>query len=238
MNIEKVLFSWSGGKDSAMALHEVLGEDRLEVVALMTTVADPFRRISHHGVREELLDLQSASLGLPIHKLRLPGLQCTNEIYESKMREALLAYRDQGVGTVVFGDIFLEDLRQYREKNLQEIGMSALFPLWRRDTTELVETFDDLGFRATISCIDGEKLDKVFAGRRVDRDLLRDLPAGVDPCGENGEYHSFAHAGPIFDGPIEIEVGEVVQRDTRFFADLLPRNVSLGVDERTLGDNE
>ena len=222
---ERVVFSWSGGKDSALALHEIRRSGRYEVVALLTTVAEQYKRISHHGVREELLDMQAEAVGLPLDKLYLPAnapLPCTNAQFEELMGRALAKYHAAGVLLVAHGDIFLQDLRDYRERNLAKVGMKGLFPLWRRDTTELLRTFIQSGFKAYLSCVDGQKLGEAFAGRAVDAALLGDLPAGVDPCGEYGEYHSFVYDGPIFQRPVPVRVGEVVLRDTRYYADLLP----------------
>lgn len=218
----KLVLSWSGGKDSAMALAELRESGEYEIVSLLTTVAQEYDRISHHGVRAELLDQQAAAVGVPLHKLYLPRDRCTNEEYETLMRRTMLAYRDAGIEGVAFGDIFLEDLRAYRERNLATVGLKGIFPLWHRDTRELVETFIGRGFRALLACVDATKLVRAFAGRSIDADFLRDLPAEVDPCGENGEFHSFVYDGPIFTCPVPVTVGEIVGRDTRFFADLLP----------------
>lgn len=220
---KKIALSWSGGKDSSLALHEIQQRGDFEVVSLLTSIADEYQRISHHGVREELLDQQAAAIDLPLDKIYLPvrpAQPCTNEIYEEIMRDAMLNYKRRGIDTVAFGDIFLEDLRVYRERNLAKVDMHGHFPIWRRDTGELVQTFIDLGFRAYISCAEA-KLGESFAGRAIDRELLEDLPEDVDPCGEYGEYHSFVYAGPIFRHPLEVTVGEVVCRDTRWYADLL-----------------
>jgi uncharacterized protein (TIGR00290 family) len=225
---EKVVLSWSGGKDSAMALHALLRDDRYEVIGLLTSVAEEYKRISHHGVREELLDMQAESIGLPLDKLYLPsdgGVPCTNEHYEKLMREVLQPYCDSGVMLVAHGDIFLEDLRAYREKNLARLGMRGVFPLWKRDTAQLIQTFIRSGFKAYLSCVEG-KLGAAFAGRAIDADLITDLPDGIDPCGEYGEFHSFVYDGPIFREPVNVVVGEVVCRDTRYFADLLPAGSS------------
>jgi uncharacterized protein (TIGR00290 family) len=218
---EKVVLSWSGGKDSAMALYELRGSPRYEVVALLTTVASEFDRVSHHGVRVELLEQQAASVGVALHKLYLPPDRCTNEEYAALMERTMLAYRAAGVEAVAFGDIFLEDLRAYRERNLARVGMRGVFPIWHRDTADLVRTFIRLGFKAYLTCVDGTKLGRRFAGRAIDAPLLRDLPPEVDPCGENGEFHSFVYDGPIFGWPVAVTVGEVVSRDIRYFADLL-----------------
>jgi uncharacterized protein (TIGR00290 family) len=222
---EKVVFSWSGGKDSALALHQILDDARYDVVGLLTTVAGQYGRISHHGVREELLRRQAAAIGLPLEVVYLPmnsTVPCTNEQYEELMAAVMARYAAAGVRTVGHGDIFLEDLRAYRDRNLARAGMRGLYPLWKRDTTELVHDFVSLGFRAYLCCVDGQKLGEEFAGRSLDLDLLTDLPADVDPCGEYGEYHSFVYAGPIFRQALSVQRGIVVDRDGRFYADLLP----------------
>ena len=205
-----------------MALHALLKSSRYKVVSLLTTVSEQYERISHHGVRVELLEQQAAALGIPLHKLYLPQANCSLEDYEALMGKAMLEYRDKDVLTVAFGDVFLQDLREYREHNLAKVGMVAIFPIWSRDTTEIVQTFIALGFKAYLTCVDSEKLGSQFAGRLIDTDLIHDLPDGVDPCGENGEYHSYVYDGPIFKWPVGLSVGEVVLRDVRYFADLIP----------------
>jgi uncharacterized protein (TIGR00290 family) len=219
---EKVILSWSGGKDSAMALHALLESGLYEIVSLLTTVSKQYERISHHGVRVELLEQQAAALGIPLHKLYLTQENCSLEDYEAVMKKVMLEYKDNDVLTVAFGDVFLQDLREYRERNLAKVGMEAIFPIWGRDTTEIVQTFIALGFKAYLTCVDSEKLGREFAGHPIDADLIRDLPDGVDPCGENGEFHSFVYDGPIFQRPVDVSVGEVVLRDVRYFADLVP----------------
>ena len=231
---EPILFCWSGGKDSAMALHTLLQQPDVHVVALLTTVtegrvpgfvlANPGStddRIAMHGVRRELLVRQAESIGLPLHEVRIPP-QCVNSIYEARMEEALRLFYNQGVRKVAFGDIFLEDLRAYREKNLARIGMTALFPIWKRDTRELIRFFHQQRFRAVAACIDTKVLDPSFAGRELDESFFRDLPPAADPCGENGEFHTFVFDGPIFQSPIAIRTGEIVNRDGFIFCDLLP----------------
>ena len=218
---EPILFCWSGGKDSAMALHALLQQPQFRVVALLTTVTEGYERISMHGVRRELLRQQAESIGLPLHEVQIPP-QCVNPIYEARMEQATCFFYGQGVRKVAFGDIFLEDLRAYREKNLARIGMTALFPIWKRDTCELIRQFHTLRFRAIAVCIDTKALAPSFAGRELDESFFCDLPSGVDPCGENGEFHTFVFDGPIFRWPISVRTGEIVHRDGFVFCDLLP----------------
>jgi len=218
---EKVLFTWSGGKDSALALYELQKGNGHKVVALLTTLTEDYDRISMHGVRSILLEHQANSLGLPIQKVYI-SKNSTNEEYEAKMREILQRYLTAGVSSVVFGDIFLEDLRKYREDNLAKIGMKAIFPIWKTDTTELAHRFIDLGFKAIITCIDSNFLDRVFVGRLYDQQFLSELPSAVDPCGENGEFHSFVYDGPIFEKRVSYTKGEIVLRDNRYwYCDLM-----------------
>ncbi len=219
---EPILFCWSGGKDSAMALHTLLQQNDVHVASLLTTVTETYERISMHGVRRDLLQRQALSIGLPLHEVRIPP-QCVNPIYEARMEEALRIQLGKGVRKVAFGDIFLEDLRAYREKNLARIGMSALFPIWKRDTHELVRSFHANRFRAVAVCIDPKILAPSFAGRELDESFFRDLPPQADPCGENGEFHTFVFDGPIFKLPISVRTGEVVHRDGFVFCDLLSR---------------
>jgi uncharacterized protein (TIGR00290 family) len=218
---EPILFCWSGGKDSAMALHALLQRNELRVAALLTSVTEGYDRISMHGVRRELLKRQAKSIGLPLHEVLIPP-QCVNPVYEARMEEALRMHYDKGVRTLAFGDIFLEDLRAYREKNLARMGMSALFPIWKRDTRELIRAFHSANFRAIAVCIDIKVLNRSFAGRELDHAFFRDLPPHADPCGENGEFHTFVFDGPIFHAPIPVRTGEIIQRDSFVFCDLLP----------------
>jgi uncharacterized protein (TIGR00290 family) len=218
---EPILFCWSGGKDSAMALHAVRQGNAVSIAALLTTVTQGYDRISMHGVRRELLQRQAESIGLPLHEVRIPP-ECVNSIYELRMEQALRIHHDQGVRSVAFGDIFLEDLRAYREKNLARMGMTALFPIWKRDTHELISSFHSAGFRSIAVCVDSKVLDRSFAGRELDDSFFRDLPPAVDPCGENGEFHTFVFDGPIFRNPIPVRTGEVIERDSFVFCDLLP----------------
>lgn len=219
---EPVLFSWSGGKDSMLALHVLLDDPRYEVAGLLTTVAGDYRRISHHGVREELLRAQACALDLPLEVLYLPAQDCTNAEYEACLGEALARRARAGVRTVAHGDLFLEDLRAYRERSLARVGMRAVFPIWGRDTRALIGVLEALGYRAVLCCVDAARLGPEFAGRAVDAALLADLPADVDPCGENGEYHSFVWDGPRFRFPVPLRTGELATRAGRHFIDLLP----------------
>lgn len=214
--MEKVLFAWSGGKDSAMALYEAQKSEKYDVAALLTTVTQDYDRISMHGVRRALLEEQAALLGILLETI-LISKHSSNEEYEAKMKEALVRYKKEDIVSVVFGDIFLEDLKKYREDNLAKVGLKGVFPIWKRDTRELAAAFIDLGFKAIITCVDSKSLDKSFAGRVFDKQFLSDLPNGIDPCGENGEFHSFVYDGPIFSRGIIFEKGQVVLRDNRFY---------------------
>ncbi len=218
---ENVLFCWSGGKDSAMALHALRRQGACSVAALLTTLTEEYDRISMHGVRRALLERQAESLGLPLHPVLIPP-HCINTTYEERMKEALKHYVVRGVRRVAFGDIFLEDLREYREKNLRQLEMEAIFPIWKRNTHELAREFVREGFRAIAVCVDPRVLDASFAGRELDASFFADLPPGVDACGENGEFHTFVFDGPIFKTPIACRVGEKVMRDGFCFCDLLP----------------
>jgi uncharacterized protein (TIGR00290 family) len=212
--------SWSGGKDSALALW-TLRREQLEPEALITTITESYERISMHGVRRELLARQAEALGLPLVEVEIPP-GCVNEVYEARMAEAFAAAPLSSVAAVAFGDLFLEDVRAYREERLAAGGRHGLFPLWGRDTTALAGEFLDAGFEAMLVCVDPRALGASFAGRRYDEQLLAELPPGVDPCGENGEFHTFVFAGPIFAEPIACETGEIVERDGFVFCDLMP----------------
>jgi uncharacterized protein (TIGR00290 family) len=215
MNRERIVLSWSGGKDSALALFELRRAGRYEVVGLLTTVTREYDRISMHGVRRALLEAQARAAGVPLTVVEISA-GAPNGEYEARMGEALERFREAGVRTVAFGDLFLEEIRRYREERLAPVGMRALFPLWGRDTAELAREFVERGFRAVLTCVDSRQLDGAFAGREFDARLLADLPRSVDPCGENGEFHTFVHAGPILSHPVPARTGEVVCRDGRF----------------------
>jgi uncharacterized protein (TIGR00290 family) len=209
--------SWSGGKDSALALRALAARPQ----ALITTVTADYGRISMHGVRRELLRAQAGAAGVPLVEVEIPAT-CSNEEYERRMGAALSEPPLRDVEEIAFGDLFLEDIREYRETRLAQVGKRAVFPVWGRDTTELAREFIAAGFEAVLVCVDPAKLDASFAGRSFGEQLLADLPPHVDPCGENGEFHTFVHAGPIFDAPIPCEVGERVERGGFAFCDVLP----------------
>lgn len=213
--------SWSSGKDSALALHRSMTETDLEVVGLLTTVNADANRVAMHAVRRALLDSQSDALRLPLHVVEIPS-PCPNAIYEEKMRAAVSGARESGIERLIFGDIFLEDIRAYREAMLEGSGIAPTFPLWGKPTDELSREILDLGFSAVVTCVDPQQAPAEIAGRRYDSALLRELPVGVDPCGENGEFHTFVFEGPDFAYPLEVSVGEVVERDGFVFADVAP----------------
>lgn len=221
MTPEKIILGWSGGKDSALALREILRDGHYEIAALVTTCTEGYDRISMHGVRCSLLERQAAELGLPLRKVFIPQ-KASNDAYEARMKEAFLEYKAMGITKAAFGDLFLEDIRVYRDRLMASIGMTALYPVWGRETRALAREFVRDGFRAVLVCVDPRALDQSFAGRTLDDTLLDDLPPGVDPCGENGEFHTFVFQGPIFKQTIRCARGEVVLRDNFYFADLLP----------------
>ncbi len=202
---------WSGGKDSALCLHKVLCSGQYEVVGLLTTFNEYYRRVSMHGIREALLEKQAAAIGLPLEKMQV-SRRSSNEEYAEKMTRILKKYQEQGVKQVVFGDIFLEDLKRWRESNLAQIGLQGLFPLWKIDTRKLIQEFIDLQFQSVICCVNDAYLDQESLGKNIDSAFVSNLPSNVDPCGENGEYHSFAYAGPIFRKPLQIQIGPRVYR--------------------------
>jgi uncharacterized protein (TIGR00290 family) len=217
----KAWLSWSSGKDSAWALHTARKQEDVEIVALLTTVNSTHARVAMHAVRESLLEAQADAVGLPLVKVTIPS-PCPNEVYERAMAEAMMRARAESVTHVVFGDLFLEDIRRYREEKLASCGITPLFPLWALDTACLAREMIDAGLRAYLTCVDPRQLDPSFAGRTFDARLLAELPTGVDPCGEKGEFHTCVVAGPMFREPIPASVGEVVERDGFFFADVLP----------------
>ncbi|MBE4947078.1 Dph6-related ATP pyrophosphatase [Chryseobacterium culicis] len=207
----KALFNWSSGKDSALALYQTLQENRYEVAVLLTSINQEFQRISMHGVSVSLLEKQAESLGIPLIKMELPK-EPSMEEYRQMMSKTMTDVQAQGITHSIFGDIFLEDLRKYREDQLKAVGVEAVFPLWKRNTSQLIQEFLALGFKTIVTCVNGSYLDKSFAGRIIDQKFIDDLPENVDPCGENGEFHTFTFDGPIFKKPVQFEIGETVKK--------------------------
>ena len=216
MEREKVIFNWSGGKDSSLALFEIKEQDKFEIATLLTTVNKDYERISMHGIHEDLLEEQRRNLKLSLQKVYLSA-QSSNEEYSQSMYKILNGFKDKGIHKAVFGDIYLEDIRRYREDQLSQVEMQAIFPLWNQDTHYLASRFVDLGFKAIITCVDTEAMPKEFAGETYDQYFLENLPDSVDPCGENGEFHTLVYEGPIFENPIGVSKGEKILRDSRFF---------------------
>lgn len=218
---DPVVLSWSGGKDSSLALQRLLADPALRVAALLTTITRGYDRISMHGVRRTALEAQCATLGLPLIEVAIhPG--SSNDAYDDAFRAALYPLAEQGIHRVAFGDLYLRDIRAYRERLVRSVGMDALFPLWNENTGALARRFIGDGFRATVVCVDPKQIDSSLCGREFDERFLADLPASADPCGENGEFHTFVHDGPIYSSPVSISRGEAVLRDGFWFCDLLP----------------
>jgi uncharacterized protein (TIGR00290 family) len=217
----KVLLSWSSGKDSAWALHVLRAAGEVEVVGLLTTLDEAHDRVAMHAVRRRLLEAQAGAAGLPLVTVPLPW-PCSNAEYEARLATALDRARREGVSAIAFGDLFLEDVRAYRERLLGGTGLAPLFPLWGRDTRALAREMVEAGLQAWLTCVDARVLPRTFAGRAFDDEFLQDLPPGVDPCGERGEFHSFACAGPMFAEPVAVQVGQSFERDGFVFTDLLP----------------
>lgn len=215
----KTLVSWSSGKDSAWMLHVLKQDPSVEIGGLLTTMNEQFDRVAMHAVRRRLVEAQAVAAGVPLRTVPLPW-PCTNQQYEERMRAAVSQAVAEGFTHVAFGDLFLEDVRQYREEKLAGTGLTPLFPIWGIPTDRLAHQMVESGLRSVLTCVNPKQLDRSFAGRQFDRALLEDLPAGVDKCGERGEFHSFAWDGPMFNHPVAIEVGEVVDRDGFVFADL------------------
>lgn len=209
--MKKALFNWSSGKDSALALYKILQNPEFKIDYLLTSVNQQFQRISMHGVRVELLQQQAESIGIPLEIMEIPEMP-TMEVYESVMQQTLEKLKNKGISHSVFGDIFLEDLRQYREDKLATMGFEGVFPIWRIPTKELIQEFISLGFQTVVVCVNERYLDKSFVGRMIDQQFIDDLPENVDVCGENGEFHTFCFDGPIFQKPIDFELGEIVYR--------------------------
>jgi uncharacterized protein (TIGR00290 family) len=221
MTRPKALLSWSSGKDAAWTLHVLRQQREVEVVGLLTTTNEAFDRVAMHGVREALLEAQAQAAGLPLWKVPLPW-PCSNEVYEALMAKVCAEAASQGIGIMAFGDLFLEDVRDYRIQKLAGTGLEPVFPIWNGDTATLARDMVQAGLRATLACVNPRALGSEFAGREFDTALLADLPLAVDPCGERGEFHTFAWDGPMFLHPVPVRRGEVVERDGFVFADLLP----------------
>jgi len=215
----KTILSWSSGKDSAWALHLLRQDPAIEVMGLLVTINEAFDRVAMHGVRRPLVEAQARAAGLPLHVVSIPH-PCPNEVYEARMAAFIAEVRAAGIEAIAFGDLFLEDIRAYREQRLHGTGITPLFPVWGLDTSELARLMIAAGLGARIACLDPRQIDPCFIGRDFDAALLSDLPATADPCGERGEFHTFAYAGPMFSAPIAIEPGEIVERDGFLFADL------------------
>jgi uncharacterized protein (TIGR00290 family) len=225
-----VLLSWSGGKDSAMALYVLRQDPSLRIAHLLTTVTKDYGRVSIHGVRRALLARQAEALGINLFEVTIPA-QCTHEAYQANMIAALTSPPLAGINTHAFGDLFLADVRRYRESNLAKLDKKPIFPVWGHDTGSLARKFIALGFRAVVVCVDRSVLPPEFAGRQFDKGFLEDLPDEIDPCGENGEFHTFVYDGPIFERPIDITLGESVVREGCVFQDLLPASRAVLAEE-------
>jgi uncharacterized protein (TIGR00290 family) len=210
--MKKAVFNWSGGKDSALCLYQCLNDKNIEIKYLLTTLSEQYNRISMHGVRKELLKLQAKNIGIELKEIYLPE-SASLEVYDEIMKKSFDEFKNEGIEFSIFGDIFLEDLKKYREDRLAEVQMKGLFPLWKRPSVEIIKEFIGLGFKTVIVCVDDKYLDKSFAGRVIDENFLNDLPKNVDPCGENGEFHTFVFDGPIFKNKIDYELGEVVHKE-------------------------
>ena len=210
-NNEKVVLNWSSGKDASLAYFTLLQDNRYEVTHLLTTLSAEHERVFMHGVRMSLLDMQAQRMKLPLIKVMLPASP-DDSIYKQAMLETLTALKEQGVTAAAYGDIFLEDLKIYREQQLAQVGINAIFPLWKRDTRQLVTAIGQAGIEAIVVCVNAKVLGKEFLGRRIDRDFLNSLPPGVDPCGENGEFHTFVRNAPFFSAPIDVSLGEIVHK--------------------------
>jgi uncharacterized protein (TIGR00290 family) len=219
---KKIIVSWSGGKDSALALYNIVKDEKFEVSALLTVITEDYDRVSMHGIRRIMLEKQVEYLGYFLEKIFVPK-NASDKDYKSQMVSTLQKYLLHGVRSIIFGDIFLEDVKKYREENLSKIDMTALFPLWKKDTFQLAKEFIKLGFKSVITCVDSKSLSKNFVGRVFDKKFLSALPSNVDPMGENGEFHSYVFDGPLFKRRVKFELGDIVLRDGRFyFCDLIP----------------
>lgn len=216
---EQIIFSWSSGKDSALALYKLKQEDKYDIVSLLTTVSEEHDRVGFHGTQRILLEKQANAIGLPLYKAYLSKSDSIEE-YAEKLEKALIGCKNANITKIAYGDIFLEDLKEFRIKNLEKIGMTGVFPIWKQDSAKLIREFIDLGFKAITTCVDSKVLDKSFAGRIIDYDFLSELPEHIDPCGENGEFHTFVFDGPLFREKINISVGDIILRDGFYYCDI------------------
>lgn len=233
--IQKALFNWSSGKDSALALYKILQNPDFKIECLLTSVNQVYQRISMHGIRVELLKEQAESIGIPLKIMVIPEMP-TMEVYENVMTKTLLELKNNGITHSIFGDIFLEDLRLYRENQLTKIGFKGVFPIWKIPTKELIQEFISLGFKTIVVCVNEKYLDKSFVGRIIDQDFIKDLPENVDVCGENGEFHTFTFDGPIFSKPIDFEIGEIVYRKYEKSKTLDSSNTACDTNDETAFD--
>lgn len=222
LNRKPVAISWSGGKDCMMALYEVIKRKDIQVACLLTTITEGFERVTMHGVRKELIKTQAQAIGYELEEVYIPPY-ASNKIYEERMEKAIKKLMEKGIKTHVFGDIFLEDVRKYREKNLEKLGIEGIWPIWGIDTRILARKFIELGFKAIVCCIDSKSLGKEFVGKDFNEDFLNMLPSDVDPCGERGEFHTFVYDGPLFKYRVNFKLGDIVLRENRFYyIDLIP----------------
>jgi len=217
---KKILFSWSGGKDSAYALYKLQQENDYSIASLFTTLSQEYQRVSFHAIAVHLLETQAKAIGLPLDKAFVTKSDSIDE-HAAKLEPYLLKHKNNGIKTIAYGDIFLEDLRDFRIKSLAQIGMDSIYPIWKTNTAENMKKIIDLGFKVILTCVDLNVLDKSFVGREIDEDFLKDLPSNVDPCGENGEFHTFVYDGPIFKEKINFKKGEIVQKESFCFCDLI-----------------
>lgn len=217
----KIAMSWSGGKDSSLALHRMISDERYDVLGLLTTFTREYDRVTMHGVRRKLIRKQADAIGLPLYEVFIPA-NASNEVYDRVMEDIMKKLIDRGSEAIVFGDIFLEDVRRYREENLKKVGVKGIFPLWGSDTLELAKYFIDRGFKALVISVDSNVLGRGYVGKSFNYEFLRELPKNVDPCGENGEFHTFVYNGPIFKNEVEFVKGKIVLREGFYYQDLIP----------------
>lgn len=217
----KILFSWSGGKDSSLALYKLMQKGEYCIESFITTLSEEYKRVSFHAVPAELLEIQAQAIGIPLDKAFISKSNDIDE-HAQKLEPYLIKHRDKGLDTIAYGDIFLEDLRDFRIKYLEKIGMNSIYPIWKTDTAKNLREFVDLGFKAILTCVDTNVLDKSFVGREIDEQFIKDLPKNVDPCGENGEFHTFVYDGPILKKAVNFKKGRALQIDNFCYFEVLP----------------